>query len=429
MTQILIGLANDYSFKKFLLTFTTSVLLASLAQAQTEVYFANQDIEKLEIDSLNRSTLVNSMGIITDIHIDKDRQKIYWSDDSAMSIFQADLDGSNQQTILGSLMGVDSIALDMENGKIYFIAFVGGDFNIRRVNLDGTNDEVIVTNHLGVRDMFYDRSRNQLFFTSQVSVDIDIFYVDLSGSFPTSPIPLTTFSAIGPAAGMSMDPNGEHMVFSDTNQIIDLDMNSLMFMTIYTTADNIRDTIYDPSQDLVYFTEQSADFSNTSIKSIPNTIGPVVTHLMSPSPDSFDELALLTRKPVTPDTVLDDQPAVEIGAPGKPDNSAFVVAEDFDFSDRNSDGVEDNRTSFRYVFILRGTRTDIASFSHLDPDLAKRRRRVRRRKVTKRNRVTFKRIRPGNYRSRYRVQITRKRNNETVVVAKTNFSPANDFSL
>ena len=51
--------------------------------------------------------------------------------------------------------------------------------------------------------------------------------------------------------------------------------------------------------------------------------------------------------------------------------------------------------------------------------------RYRKRRTSKRNRVTFRRLKPGKYQVRYRVQVVEKKK----VVNQTNYSPSQGFSV
>lgn len=53
------------------------------------------------------------------------------------------------------------------------------------------------------------------------------------------------------------------------------------------------------------------------------------------------------------------------------------------------------------------------------------RKRIKKKRITKKNRVTFRRLKPGKYRVKYRVEVYQRKN----TIAKTGYSPAREFSI
>ena len=129
--------------------------------AREKVYWTDgpvAGIYRSDLDGSNLETLVEGYGHpgwsrITDIALDLDAGKIYWTvwyshgDYLLYEYLRANLDGSDIENFSydnNVFVEGRSIALDVAGGKIYWMSFLQ-PYGIQRANLDGSNVENVIT--------------------------------------------------------------------------------------------------------------------------------------------------------------------------------------------------------------------------------------------------------------------------------------------
>ena len=136
------------------------VLLETLNKGAVDT--RGRKIRRANLDGSNIETLVLTENNISDLTLDANGGKIYWTEIDALGdgrkIRRANLDGSNIETLL---TGLDyrprDLALDVDRGKIYWTEIDVFDrtwySEIQRANLDGSNIETLLTTELSGYDV------------------------------------------------------------------------------------------------------------------------------------------------------------------------------------------------------------------------------------------------------------------------------------
>ena len=103
-------------------------------------------IQRADLDGTQVENLVTTgLKEPTDLALDLDGGKMYWSDRSTGKIQRADLDGSQVEELVTEMHDIWSLALDITGGKMYWTLTSGRETKIQRADLDGSQVEELVT--------------------------------------------------------------------------------------------------------------------------------------------------------------------------------------------------------------------------------------------------------------------------------------------
>jgi hypothetical protein len=124
----------------------------------------NGKIQRANLDGSNIEDLVQiGNNAAYAIALDLENKHMYWTERNTNLIRRANLDGSNAQTIINTTTFNDvfpqCIALDVPNKKIYFT--IQGGTGVSRSNFDGT----------GIENLF--RGRNTTYLVNQFALDLE----------------------------------------------------------------------------------------------------------------------------------------------------------------------------------------------------------------------------------------------------------------
>ncbi len=119
-----------------------------------ELYFSRQsgligkiNVGMVPVTTMDVDTIVIATGMPTDIEIDFDAQKLYWSNQifGDSKIQRCNPDGTNIEDLAVGLEATYGIALDQNTQTIYWTIW-GGSFpkKIQKANFDGTNIETVI---------------------------------------------------------------------------------------------------------------------------------------------------------------------------------------------------------------------------------------------------------------------------------------------
>ncbi len=138
--------------------------------APNKVYWYNNDADKLQQADLDGSNVQDlATGFETKyLTIDASAGKLYWFNKDSDKIQSSDLDGSNIQD-LTTVVDVKALGLDPTGGKIFWSE--KDPFQIMRANLDGTGAQMIasgfeakqmIVDHAGGKLYWYNKDANKI---------------------------------------------------------------------------------------------------------------------------------------------------------------------------------------------------------------------------------------------------------------------------
>ena len=103
-------------------------------------------IERVDLDGGNRTTIVPEGGTFTpkQLHLEKERGKLYWCDREGMRVMRCNVDGSHIETLVDTSQGDPrpgkdqtkwcvGITVDPQRGKFYWTQKGGDDGNVGRI--------------------------------------------------------------------------------------------------------------------------------------------------------------------------------------------------------------------------------------------------------------------------------------------------------
>lgn len=167
-------------------------------------------IRRMDFNGSGLTTLVSGVAATPyDIQIDLNKNKIYWADLAALSIFRSNINGSNIETIISGLSAPRGIALNIRDGLMYYSDT--GQGSIFRSTLNGQNTQTIVSGLTNVRHIDIDINEERLFWadrdTSKVSSS------DLDGSNIVDIV--TSGDGVSQPEGVVVDPSGQFVFWTD----------------------------------------------------------------------------------------------------------------------------------------------------------------------------------------------------------------------
>lgn len=386
-------------------------------QVNQQVYFSTfaGNIHRSNEAGPPSTIVLPAAGLGAGIALDIPGGKIYWTNNSAPSISRADLSGTNVEVIVpGGLAAPYDIEVDPGAGFIYWS---DSSLNtIERANLDGTGRITLWPGLNTPRGIALDLVNQKVLWADPVNLAIYEGNLDGSGSAtvrqPTSPagmvnrIALDTFDgrlywtdAGSVTAGLYRTDLANPSV---PQQIVPGSVNAFEGVALFFTCDPLApDADGDGTPDCADLCPNDPD------KIAPGTCG---CGLYDNDPDGSGAIVCGNFPLLTPTTVLTRPPEV-ISIQRR-----RVALQLQPFDGATTDGETVSPLTISRAATLTARYAVIARKSDGS----------RERKVTKRNQVTFRRLKSGTYTARYRAQIVRKNGS---VVSQTNRSPGTSFKI
>ena len=399
------------------------------------------EIKRGDVDGSNVGVLLNiSDGVVVPegIAIDPDGGKMYWSDSSTNTISRSNLDGSSLEIIEPSSLSPLGIVVDTVHGKVYWTEGVSVR-SIVRTNLDGSSWQSIYSysGFGGPAYLALDVAAGKIYWTDTTNGEIS--RADLDGQ-NVEPL----LSSLSSPTGIALDTNAGKIYWADQAQRIqraNLDGSSAeLFLSVDESEVNLA---IDLVNSRLYFTENSA----ATLKRVKLDATQQETVIPAADLHAPRGLALFIETPtptatatptvsptptipvLTPDTVITEPPEVEVSG-----RTITIILQEFSgvvITTSTGSGALKAAvpsTAYRYDVTVRGSKKS---------DL--------KRIITKRNELTLKNLKPGNYTVTYTANLYSKRKAAKTkellrqgkstfearfrLVKRTNKSPTANFSI
>ena len=203
-------------------------------------YLNDGSIERADLDGKNRRFIVAPGGTFTpkQLHLDKAKGKLYWSDREGMRVMRANLDGSEIETLVQTGEGEEDrrdqtrwcvgIAVDAERGEFYWTQKGGDNAGVGRILRAGIDIpkggtaarrrdvEVLFDGLPEPIDLELDLERRILYWTdrgnpprgntvNRASIDAE----------PGQTVPQIVVSDLMEGIGLALDRSGDRMFVTD----------------------------------------------------------------------------------------------------------------------------------------------------------------------------------------------------------------------
>lgn len=419
-----------------LMFFSFYVILCAQSHAQKKIFWADTSdkyINKADLDGGNQETIqdlsANSENLAS-LAIDPKGEKVYWTAIGISSgigtINRAGFDGKNLENILPSTFDLGGIFVDSDNGKIYWTEGTDSTL-VMRADLDGSNSELVFDNGLsgGPKQISLDIAAGKIYYTQDNSPAL--IRADLDGSNKET-------LATGSPSGVSLDITNGKVYWSDesSNIIYRADLDGTNSETIISASGGAKFIALDLINNKLYWSSVSpamirrADLDGANIEDILTSAEGL---------RSATGLAVIGKASILrPDTTIEDAPEVSVT-----DRRVTLTLKEFSEATDVSLAAQIAQKKLKLT-------TQTASFTfRYDVRLSSSSSNDNRRRVTKRNQVTFRNLNVGSYTARYRATIFQRRsasgrrraeqNGKTGLnarfrrVASTGFSPSASFNI
>ncbi len=151
---------------------------------------------------------IDAGGFGAGIALDPVENKLYFTDDDNLQIKRVDIDGSNPEVVHEGLTGATNLTLDLENRKVYWTNRADG--SVQRGNMDGTGTfETIITGLSLPEGIAYHDGKVYISDVDVPPIGENIYVANANGSG------LEVFISGSWGYGMGIDPINERLYFGD----------------------------------------------------------------------------------------------------------------------------------------------------------------------------------------------------------------------
>jgi len=219
-------------------------------------------ISRANLDGAGVENIVTSADGLSGpkgIVVDRQGQRVYWSDLTTSKIQSADFDGSDIQDIRTGVNVVDDLAIATDIGKLYWS---GSAASIHRANLDGTASEVVVSGLNNPQAVEVDNGAAKLYWTDLGTRTIE--RADLDGTNREVLLDLTTCGvcgASGNAYALAIDGDDGRMYWTNdsANTIQRAYLDGSDVETLVTSLNGPRGLVLDLTARKLYWTDSALD--------------------------------------------------------------------------------------------------------------------------------------------------------------------------
>lgn len=349
------------------------------------------------------SSTIN-FSTIEHLSIDTTNSKIYWSDSGRNRVQRANLDGTNVEEVLGSVSSPQGLHVDVSSQLLYR----AGSATLTKLDLSsGSQSEQVVLSssnfpNLSATALHY--NDGVLYWQNTQSTAYGIYSVPVSGG-TVSQLDSISISHVIKAIGISAKHQKLYYVNNSSSEITEIDLSDNSATAFLTSANHGVDRPIGVAIEV--------GCPDDLTKDSPGVCGCGTPDVDADSDGVIDcvELPVLS-----PGFEIEEPPTVNVT--GRQATITMQEFSDVTLSSNSLIGAERIQ--------LKASRLNIKYQVTVTPaDLTSNRRNDIRRRLTKRNEITFRNIPPGNYTTRYRVLIVRKKK----TVGRSTFSPSESFSI
>ena len=206
------------------------------------------EIRRANLDGSSPETILSGIPNLTGIAVDSTAGKLYWVDSSIDKIQRSNLDGSNVEDILTTgLISPGSLKLDAANGKMYWRD--SSTFTVNRANVDGSQVEIVLPSdgqnrpyslevddtagkiYIGMKDL---DNVSRIYRADIDGANLELL-VDLSAL--TAPI---YFGIAPPIQGMAIDHDADRLYWSFQERVFSASLDGTEIALIAEDIERLR---------------------------------------------------------------------------------------------------------------------------------------------------------------------------------------------
>ncbi len=208
---------------------TTTITLLQPIDIDFTLYFMDTDFTTIR--AVGETTLDIELGTFgSGLAIDPLGKKLYFVDDDNYQIKRANLDGSNIETLYENLTGATNLTLDLENQRIFWSNRADG--TVHRGRMDGSGEAETIINSLSLPEgIAYHNGKIYISDVQEPPIGENIYRANANGSA------LEVFVAGSWGYGLAIDPINERLYFDDQGVYDDPADNRLRSVSLNENTD------------------------------------------------------------------------------------------------------------------------------------------------------------------------------------------------